>query len=60
MKRKKVLIAVIAVVVVIALAFGGYNIYRYPAMFRNLSDNSLSDSQVEEMREEILSRSDIN
>lgn len=60
MKRKKVLIAVIAVVVVITLAFGGYNIYRYPAMFRNLSDNSLSDSQVEEIREEILSRSDIN
>lgn len=59
MKRKKVLIAVIAVIVIIALAFAGYNIYRYPAMFRSLTDNSLNDSQVEEVREEILSQSDI-
>lgn len=59
MKRKKGLIAVIAVIVIIALAFAGYNIYRYPAMFRSLTDNSLNDSQVEEVREEILSQSDI-
>ena len=62
MKRKKRLIAiivVIAVVVMAALAFIGHNIYRYPAMFRNLSDNSLNDSQVEEVREEILSRPEI-
>jgi len=48
MKSKKGLIAVIAVIVIIALAFAGYNIYRYPAMFRSLSDNSLNDSQVPE------------
>lgn len=59
MKRKKVLIVGIAVIVIIALAFVGYNIYRYPVMFRSLSDNTLSDSQVEEVREEILSQSDI-
>lgn len=59
MKRKKVFIAVIAVIVILALAFVGYNIYRYPAMFRSLTDNSLNDSQVEEVREEILSGSDI-
>lgn len=59
MKRKKGLTAVIAVIVIIALAFAGYNIYRYPAMFRSLTDNSLNDSQVEEVREEILSQSDI-
>lgn len=59
MKRKKGLIAVIAVIAIAALAFVGYNIYRYPAMFRNLSDNSLNDSQVEEVREEILSGSGI-
>lgn len=44
---------------VIALFFVGYNIYRYPAKFRSLSDNSLNDSQIEELREEILSQSDI-
>lgn len=59
MKHKKGLIALIAVIVLIALAFGGYNIYRYPAMFRSLTDNSLNDSQALEMQEEILSRSDI-
>lgn len=59
MKHKKILIAAIVVVVIIALAFVGYNIYRYPAMFRSLSDNSLSDSQVEEVKEKILSKSDI-
>lgn len=58
MKSKKGLIAVIAVIVIIALAFAGYNIYRYPATFRSLSDNSLNDSQVEELREEILSQPD--
>lgn len=57
MTRKKVLIATITVIVII-LAFVGYNIYRYPAMFRNLSNNSLNDSQVEKVREEILSKSD--
>lgn len=59
-KLKKGWIAVIAVIVILALAFVGYNIYRYPAMFRSLTDNSLSDSQVEELRKEILSQSDVN
>lgn len=57
MKRKKGLIAGIAVLIIIALVFAGYNIYRYPAALRNLSDNSLDDSQVEEVKEEILSES---
>lgn len=59
MKRKKSLIARIAVIAIVALVFVGYNIYRYPAMFRSLSDNSLNDSQVEEVKDEILSDSDV-
>lgn len=59
MKRKRVWIAVIAAVVVIALVFAGYNIYRYPAMFRSLRDNSLNDSQVAELQEEIFAQSDM-
>lgn len=59
MKRKKSLIAGIAVIVIVALAFAGYNIYRYPAIFRSLSDNSLNDSQVEAVRDELLSQSDV-
>lgn len=57
MKHKRGLI-IGSILVVIALLFVGYNIYRYPAMFRNLSDRSLSDSQVEELRAEILSQPD--
>ena len=60
MRQKKGWIAGIAVIAVIALLFVGYNLYRYPAMFRSLSDNSLNDSQVEELREEILSQPDVD
>lgn len=60
MKRKKGWILGVAVIAVIALLFGGYNLYRYPAMFRSLSDHSLNDAQVEELREEILLQSDVN
>lgn len=44
MKRKKSLIAGIAVIVIAALAFVGYSIYRYPAMFRSLTDNTFLES----------------
>ena len=59
MKRKKSLIAGIAVIAIVVLVFVGYNIYRYPAMFRSLSDNSLNDSQVEAVKDEILYGSDV-
>lgn len=58
MKHKKRIIAWIVVLVIIVLMFVGYNLYRYPATLRNLSDNSLNDSQTEELRNEILNRSD--
>ncbi len=58
MKRGRGMIAGIVILVLIVLLFVGYNIYRYPAMFLNLSDDSLSDSQVEELRTEILSQPD--
>jgi len=55
---KKWLIMGIVALAVIALVFGGYNIYRYPALFRSLSDRSLDEAQTDELREEILSRPD--
>lgn len=55
---KKWLIMGIVVLAVIALVFGGYNIYRYPALFRSLSDRSLDEAQTEKLREEILSQPD--
>lgn len=59
MKHKKELIAAIAAIVIVAIVFAGYNLYRYPAMFRRLTDHSLDDAQTEELRQEILSQSDV-
>lgn len=53
MRKKKRLIVFIALLAVVVIAFGGYNIYRYPAMFRHLSNNSLNESQVNELIEEL-------
>lgn len=59
MKRsKKRPIMGIVVIAAVALVFAGYNLYRYPAMLRNLEDRSLTDSKAGELRNEILSRSD--
>lgn len=55
---KKGLIMGIAVAAVVALVFGGYNLFRYPALLRNLQDRSLDETRTEELREEILSRPD--
>lgn len=53
MKRsKRGLLFGIAVLAVIALAFGGYNIFRYPALFRELSDRSPGEVQTEELTEQ--------
>lgn len=58
MKHKKALIIGIAILVIAAVCFTGYNVYRYPAAFRNLADESLDELQVEELRREILSNPD--
>ena len=60
MKRKWGLIIGIAIIVIVALVFVAYNVYRYPARFRDLSNNVLSDSQVAELKEEILSQPERN
>ena len=49
MTKKKIMIPVIIAVVVIVLvaaAAAGYNVYRYPASARTLTDNSLSEEQT--------------
>lgn len=56
--RKKVWIVGVAVIVAAALVFAGYHIYRYPAMFRNLSDGSLDGSETQKLREKILAQPD--
>lgn len=57
--KKGLWIAIIAVVVVAALAFVGYDVYRHPARSRTLEDRSLQGTRLEAAKEEILSRPDI-
>lgn len=57
MKVKRIMIVII-IFAVIVLAFVGYNIYRHPDMFRNLSDESLNEEQVNELKENIISKED--
>lgn len=49
---KKGLMTGIAVLAVIALAFGGYHMFRTPALFRSLPDRSLNETQAEELTEQ--------
>lgn len=58
MRHKKSLILLVIILGVVLIAFGGYNVYRYPALFHNLSDETLSEQRVEELKMEILSKPD--
>ncbi len=50
----------IVVIVLVALAVVGYNLYRYPARFHSPADMSLSDAETELLRGEIASMEDKN
>lgn len=54
------IILLIVVIVIIAGLFLGYNVYRYPAMFRNLSNESLSDEEVNSLLEEKRGQDTVN
>lgn len=55
MKEKKRRIVLIAVLLIVLLGFGGYQAYRFPDIFRSLSDKSVDEKEVgrlvEQMRE---------
>ena len=57
MKKKGMFMGII-VIAIIAIAFIGYNIYRYPATFRHLSDRSLDENQTEELRQQVMKKAD--
>ena len=56
--KKKIMITGIVLVAVVILAVASYNIYRYPATFRRLSNQSLNEEQVNELKDEILAKAD--
>ncbi len=44
----------IIIAAILVIGFVGYNIFRFPTMFRNLNDYSLDDQQTEKIKEDIL------
>lgn len=58
--KKSSVIAVSIVVLIAVLLFAAYNLFRFPAAFRNLSDESLSDAEVSVLKEEIAARENKN
>ena len=58
MKNKKRVITWVVILVIAVLLFAGYNLYRYPALFRSLSDQSLDEEAVNTLREEIAANED--
>ena len=58
MKKKGGLIALVVIVLIVALLFGTYQWFRFPAAFRRLSDESLGEAQVNELIEELNAKED--
>ena len=57
MKKKGMFMGII-VIAILVIAFIGYNIYRYPATFRHLSDRSLDENQTEKVRQQVMKKAD--
>lgn len=58
MKRKRGVISVIIIIVILVLLFAAYHIYRYPAAMRRMQDESLSEEQVNALKEEVAAKED--
>lgn len=58
MKRKSTWIIALAPVLVIVLLFAAYQVFRFPASFRRLSNGALSEAEVNSIRNEILADED--
>lgn len=58
MKKKGGLIALGMAVLVVVLLFVAYNLFRFPARFRSLSNESLSAEQVNELKNEMKAKDD--
>lgn len=58
--KKSSVIAVAAAVLIVVFLFAAYNLFRFPAAFRNLSDESLGGAEVTALKEEIAAREDKN
>lgn len=58
MKRKKMWIALIALLLIVLLGAGGYQAYRFPDTFRSLSDKSADEKEVGRLVEQMREKKD--
>lgn len=58
MKEKKRRIVLIAVLLIVLLGFGGYQAYRFPDIFRSLSDKSVDEKEVGRLVEQMREKAD--
>lgn len=57
-KKRRGLIAVLILVLLVVLLLVVYQLFRFPAKFRNLSDASLSAEQVSAVKDDIIAQDD--
>lgn len=57
--KKRTIITCIVAAAIVAIFLIAYNLYRYPAALRHLSDNSLNESSTETLKESILNSDDV-
>lgn len=57
-KMRKGLIAVLVLVIIVVLLLVAYQLFRFPAKFRHLTDESLSAEQVSDVKDDITARDD--
>lgn len=53
------IVVIIVIILIIVGLFVGYNVYRYPATFRHLTDESLTDEEVNSLLEEKRQKSEL-
>lgn len=55
---KKTMITSLTLIVVIVIVIVGYNVYRRPATFRHLTNKSLDEQQVSELKDTLMQKTD--
>ena len=50
---KRTIISCVIMIAIAVIAIVGYNVYRRPAAFRHLTDRSLDDQQVNELKDNV-------
>lgn len=55
---KRTIISCVIMIAIAVIAIVGYNVYRRPATFRHLTDKSLEEQQVNELKDTVFAKDD--